>query len=35
VPTLVTSPADAPAQVDGEDKEFQGEFYPVAKPHHH
>lgn len=34
VKPLVAAPLEAPASVGEGDKEYQGEFYPVVKPHH-
>jgi len=34
VKPLVAAPLEAPAAAGDEDKEYQGEFYPVVKPHH-
>ena len=31
---LVAAPLEARAAAADEDKEYQGEFYPVVKPHH-
>jgi hypothetical protein len=33
-PALLAAPVEAPAAAGDEDKEYQGEFYPVARPHH-
>jgi hypothetical protein len=34
VKPLVAAPLEVPAPAGDEDKEYQGEFYPVVKPHH-
>jgi hypothetical protein len=34
VPTLVTTALESPAAAGDEPKDYQGEFYPVVKPHH-